>query len=128
MASQLLLSFTGPRTGLHLVGEFDIAQRRMLRRRIAEALLRCGPDLEVDASKVTFVDCGSLWELACVQRHLRRCGGRLTVRAASPIFRRVALLAGYPELVPDTGDETLPLRKVVDALPASPRRGGHGRG
>jgi len=125
MASQLFLSLTPTRTGLHLIGEFDLAQRRALRRRITEALALCGQELDVDASKVTFVDCGTLWELERAQRQLARDGGRLTVRLASPIFRRVAMLADYPELLPDLEDETRQHRRVVDVLPPRGRRPGH---
>lgn len=125
MAAQMLLSFTPTRTTLHLIGELDLAQRRDLRRQLIDALAVCGDSLEIDASKVAFVDCGSLWELERAQRELARHGGRLTVRLASPIFRRVATLADYPELVPDASVGSRTLRRVVDAAPAP--RGGRGR-
>jgi anti-anti-sigma factor len=122
MASQLLLSFTATNASLHLIGELDLAQRRALRRRVVEAVDLCGQDLQLDASKVTFVDCGSLWELDRARQELARRGGRLTVRAASPIFRKVALLADYPELVPEADDDVRLRRHVIDAGPLPPGR------
>jgi anti-anti-sigma regulatory factor len=122
MASQLLLSFTPTRASLHLIGEFDLAQRRALRRRLVEALALCGPELEVDTSKVTFVDCGTLWELERAHQELRHRGGRLTVRLASPIFRRVALLADYPELVPAASETGPREHRVVTVVPEPGRR------
>lgn len=122
MASQLLLSFTSTSASLHLIGEFDLAQRRALRRRLVEALALCGHELEVDTSKVTFVDCGTLWELERAHQELLRRGGRLTVRLASPIYRRVALLADYPELVPAAAEAAPQERRVVAVGPEPGRR------
>jgi anti-anti-sigma regulatory factor len=133
MASQLLLSITATRASLHLIGEFDLAQRWALRARVAEAVALCGHDrghdqghdrgLDVDASKVTFVDCGTLRELARAHHELSRRGGRLTVRSASGTFRRVATLAGYPELVPARAGRAAGSGSVAGALPSPrPRR------
>jgi anti-anti-sigma factor len=125
MASQLLLSITATRASLHLIGELDLAQRWTLRARVAEAVALCDHDhvLDVDASKVTFVDCGTLRELARAHHELSRRGGRLTVRSASGTFRRVATLAGYPELVPARAGRAAGSGSVAGALPSPrPRR------
>jgi anti-anti-sigma factor len=126
MASQLLLSITATRASLHLIGELDLAQRWTLRARVAEAVALCDHDhvLDVDASKVTFVDCGTLRELARAHRSLERRGSRLTVRSASATFRRVAVLAGYPELLPAPRDRAARprLQAGAAASPSRPRR------
>jgi hypothetical protein len=72
---------------------------------------------------VTFVDCGTLRELARAHHELSRRGGRLTVRSASGTFRRVATLAGYPELVPARAGRAAGSGSVAGALPSPrPRR------
>jgi anti-anti-sigma factor len=100
MLSQLLLSFTSTQAALHLVGEFDVVERRALRRRVSDLTELGCTDVEIDASKVTYVDCGCLWELARAKRDIEADGRRVTVRAVSRVFGRAALLSGYDELLP----------------------------
>jgi anti-anti-sigma regulatory factor len=100
MSSRILLAFAPPAATLHLFGELDIADRRVLRRRIADlARLDC-TEVQIDASKVTYVDCACLWELASGRRRMELDGRTVTLRAMSTSFCEAALAAGYPELVP----------------------------
>lgn len=100
MSTRLLLSFSPPVARLHLFGGFDTPERGPIRHRVADLLALGCANVEIDASKVTHIDGGCLWELARGKRAMEAAGHRVTVRSASSAFRRAALAGGYDGLLP----------------------------
>lgn len=77
-----------------LTGELDLATADDVRRLAKAALEATGPDLTVDLSGVTFLDCSGLSPLICLSRDIQSSGGRLTLTGARPQVRRVFDLTG----------------------------------
>lgn len=101
MTARLLLSFAPPAVALHLFGDFDLAERASLRMRVTDLLALDGDEVEIDASKVTYVDSGCLEELESAAREIGATGRSVRIRAASQPFRDAAVLAGFDALLPE---------------------------
>jgi anti-anti-sigma factor len=99
MHSRLFITFSPPRATLYLAGEFDVAERAELHRRIDDAIALGCLRLEVDGTAVTFIDSACLRELDAGKARLARRGRSLVVRRASPVFERAANLSGYRGLL-----------------------------
>ncbi len=73
------------------------------REELAEGIRRCeaaldpSPELVVDMSQVTFLDSTGIRELIVAERALEYGGGRLVVRGASGVVRRVLEVTGVLE-------------------------------
>ena len=89
-------------------GEVDLATVPELRRRLGGATTRA-PELTVDLSAVTFIDCAGLRPLLEARKRQRVDGGRLVLRSPSwavvRLLRFTGLLAAFT---------------VVDALSRAP--------
>jgi anti-anti-sigma factor len=86
---------------LHLDGEFDLSTRaavdfscRRLARRPA------GGRTVLDLTAVTFIDCGTIRQLARLIRSREAVGETCTVLVSSPFLRRVIELTGYLRRTP----------------------------
>jgi anti-anti-sigma factor len=101
--AQLVATFQPRRARLQLAGELDLSTREELERRLGDTIDLGCDHVEVDASAVTYVDCGSLRLLAQTQRRFEEQGRTLTVVGQSPTFTRVARLAGFRSLVTEPG-------------------------
>ena len=83
---------------LILSGEFDLAERDELDDRLRE-LEAAGRDvLELDVREVPFIDVVCLRLLDETRQRLAAAGRQLRVTGATPRFRRISRIAGYPDL------------------------------
>jgi anti-anti-sigma factor len=98
---------------LTLVGDVDLACRTELRSRLRELATLPVARVEVAAARVGYVDCASLRVLDTARARAVRDGRVFEVLSVSPIFQRVATLAGYDGLVP-----TLPIVVPPEPGPA----------
>lgn len=89
-----------PKGRVRLAGEFDLRTREHLAD-VVRSLRRCGCSVvEIDASRVTFVDASCLRLMHDEGRRLRGDGGELRVTAGSDVFVKLVRAAGYAELMP----------------------------
>jgi anti-anti-sigma factor len=95
MHNTILLTVTPPRARLCLRGEFDLAMRDQLRRRLDDAVETGCLELTVDVADVTFVDSGTLRILAEGAERFASLGREYRVVGQSPYFARLASLAQY---------------------------------
>ena len=79
---------------LFVRGEIDLATVPELRRRLGRASTR-GPELVVDLSAVTFMDCAGLHPLLEARRRQRALGGRLLLIGPSWAVVRVLQMTGF---------------------------------
>lgn len=85
---------------LRLAGEIDMAiadQLRAAGRRVVERLGE-GCRIDVDVSKVTFLDSSGLGALVYIRRLAREAGGSVELLGASPSVARLLELAGLRDL------------------------------
>jgi anti-anti-sigma factor len=83
-------------------GEIDITTCGAMRDTLTAAL-RSGPDLIVDLSGVTFIDCSGIRVLVAARNQAVAGGGTLTLRAPSAAVRRVTGILGLDEVLPVVG-------------------------
>jgi anti-anti-sigma factor len=110
---------------LRMEGEFDLATREQLMWRLQDAeSLGCNV-VEIDASRVTHIDVGSLRVLAQAHARLVENGGHLVVVGQSHIFSLVRHLAGFEScvLVEAAETDSRPLLRLLEA-----RRGARAAG
>jgi anti-anti-sigma factor len=93
--ASVLVEESSDRAVLHLVGEFDIGTRLMLRsdcRRLA----RLAPDVhvDVDLSEVDFIDCASLREVGALVSARCGVGDAPAVRVTTPFLQRLLDVSG----------------------------------
>ena len=74
-----------------LHGELDLSSRQIVHDAFAEAVVRACDRVEVDASRVTFMDCGGLRVLLTAADAF---GGEVCLRSPSPPVQRIAELVG----------------------------------
>lgn len=80
-------------------GEIDITTSRAMREALTAAL-RAGPDLIVDLSGVTFIDCSEVGVLVAARNEAVAGGGSLVLRAPSEAVRRVTRILGLDGVLP----------------------------
>jgi anti-anti-sigma factor len=86
---------------LHLDGEFDLSTRAAVAtscRRLARRPAGCRTVLDLTA--VTFIDCGTIRQLARLARSRRLLGDSCTMLVGSPFQRRIVEVTGYARWVP----------------------------
>jgi anti-sigma B factor antagonist len=83
-------------------GEIDILSAPQLRERLLSVIGRHGPQLALDLSGVTFIDCTGINALLSVRRRAELEGGSLRVLRASPCVRRVITLTHLDPLLMPT--------------------------
>jgi anti-anti-sigma factor len=89
-------------------GEVDISTAPWLREDLLAVIMRHGPELVLDLSGVTFMDCAGINLLLATRRRARLAGGWLQVINAAPAAARIIALTG--------------LRQVLTPSPAHPVR------
>jgi anti-anti-sigma factor len=105
MPSTIIESVVGRRSVLHLIGEIDIADRAAL----VDACARVrGRDARtravIDLTRVEFIDCAGLRELARTVRARQVLGDPGVTVVRSPFLRRLLDITGYAAgttVVPD---------------------------
>jgi anti-anti-sigma factor len=75
-----------------LRGEIDISTAPWLREELLNVILRHGPELVLDLSGVTFMDCAGINLLLATRRRARLAGGWLQVINAAPAVARIIAL------------------------------------
>ena len=89
-----------------LSGELDLSSVEDIRRAGWAALKVGGPDMVVDMSGVTFLDCNGLDPLLELRGHVRAGGGRLTLTGSTRPVQRLldvtGLAAGFGCASPGT--------------------------
>ncbi len=83
-------------------GELDVATAPLLAAVLAGAEAG-GPGAVVDLSDVTFIDTRSVGVIAAAHERLGSCSVGLTIRAPSPVARRLLELVGLTRLIEDEG-------------------------
>jgi anti-sigma B factor antagonist len=83
-------------------GELDAASSPQLERALAEARQPGGP-VELDLSKVSFIDSSGLRVITGVVRDVEADGGSFTITAASEAVRRIFEITGLRSLLPGQG-------------------------
>src|SRR4051794_38946933 len=80
---------SGSQTEISLQGELDLADARMLRARLSEAVGNSDADVLVNLEQVVFMDSTALGALIHAAEQMRRQGRRLglTVRREGPVSR-----------------------------------------
>ena len=96
MPPTIIESVVGRRSVLHLIGEIDVADRVALvdacaRVRGRDALTR----VVIDLSRVEFIDCAALRELARTVRARQAVGDPVVTAVPSPFLRRLLDITGY---------------------------------
>ncbi|WP_055590911.1 STAS domain-containing protein [Peterkaempfera griseoplana] len=82
-------------------GDIDLATAPSLRRRLADALAT-HPEVVVDMSQVTFMDCAGLSALVDARNRADAHGGRLLLRGTNDKVRRLLTLTGlHRRLTPE---------------------------
>jgi anti-anti-sigma factor len=89
---------------LHLVGEVDSSNDHVLAALLAATVERCGAQLVLDCTDLTFVSVGGWRAMAQATAPLRERGGRVRVAALSPFAARVLRMTGH-ESAFDVGRE-----------------------
>jgi anti-anti-sigma factor len=98
-------------------GEIDILTVPQLRERLLHVIRRHGPQLALDLSGVTFIDCTGINALLSVRRRAGLEGGSLRVLRASPCVRRVIELTHLaPVLMPTAAPEAVASRALSACL------------
>ncbi|WP_081794947.1 STAS domain-containing protein [Nocardioides sp. URHA0020] len=106
---------------LHLDGEFDLSTRAAVGvscRRLARA--PGGRRTVLDLTAVTFIDCGTIRQLARLASSRQASGDACTMLVSSPFLQRVIEVTGYSRCVP--------VVLMPSARGASPRIAGRRRG
>jgi anti-anti-sigma factor len=80
-----------------LAGESDISTVAQLRTLVDEALAAGGRRVLVDLAEVRFMDAGALAVFAAAAERLRKSGGELAVRGATPAIHRLFEVTGLTE-------------------------------
>lgn len=83
------VSVDGGLAMVSLIGEVDISTVAHLRTLVDEAVALGEPRVVVDLTEVRFMDAGALAVLAVAAERLRRSGGELAVRGATPAIYRL---------------------------------------
>jgi stage II sporulation protein AA (anti-sigma F factor antagonist) len=77
-----------------VAGEMDLATAPALESALFDASPTGTRNVMVDLADVTFLDCRALGALLAAHQRLVQCGGRLGVRNADGIVRRILDLTG----------------------------------
>jgi anti-sigma B factor antagonist len=78
-------------------GEIDVLSAPDLREELLRLMRRRGPQLALDLSGVTFMDCAGIGALLATRRRAQLEGGWLRIVRASPPARRTIGLLGLAE-------------------------------
>jgi anti-sigma B factor antagonist len=76
-------------------GELDMTTAAEFRRELLAALDTHGPDVTLDLSRVSFMDCAGLGVLAFACREASRVGGRVTLTGLPDMIARMLRLLGF---------------------------------
>jgi anti-anti-sigma factor len=80
-------------------GEIDISAVTWLREDLLSVILRHGPELVLDLSGVSFMDCAGINLLLATRRRARLAGGWLQVINAAPAVSRIIALTGLRQVL-----------------------------
>jgi len=83
---------------VEVYGEIDIQSAPQLRDELLQVVRRHGPQLALDLTGVTFLDCAGVNMLLATRRRARLEGGWVRVTRASPRARRTISLLGLQEV------------------------------
>ena len=84
-------------------GELDVATAPLLRAALDTVYARRPGRVEVDLSRVSFLDASALTTLIAARRRLAARGATLALHRPSPIARRVLEITGFDRVVEITG-------------------------
>ena len=116
MHSEIQVSCTPPQVKtLHLRGDFDLAARAELCRKLDDVVGSGCVRLEVDGVAVTFIDSGCLRALDAARVRMEGLGRSLVVPRASAVFERMATL---------TDRRALLVQQVTSGTPPGPGSSG----
>jgi anti-anti-sigma factor len=87
----------GAQPVVEIRGEVDIQSAAQLREELLRVVRRYGPQLALDLTGVTFLDCAGVNVLLATRRRARLDGGWVRVIRASPRARRTISLLGLRE-------------------------------
>jgi anti-anti-sigma factor len=104
-------------------GEHDSATAMNVSSRIAQAARLDDSDLVVDLSSITFMDASTIGAIVASHNRLLGRSHSLSVRAPSPLARRLLTMCELAFLIDD-----LPATGRTHAAVTPPSRGGHARG
>jgi len=88
----------GAQPVVEICGEVDIQSAPQLREELLGVMRRNGPQLALDLTGVTFLDCAGVNVLLATRRRARLEGGWVRVTRASPRARRTISLLGLQEM------------------------------
>jgi anti-anti-sigma factor len=109
-------------------GEIDLLSADDLRRSAIDALDKQGPELTIDMSRVTFMDCAGLSALAMVRNEALSRGGHVTLTGLTDTSSRLLQVFGLHSLfgLPVPARLTSVPKRAHTLLPV-PKQEGHGR-
>jgi len=84
---------------VEICGEIDIQSAARLRDELLRVVRRHGPQLALDLTGVTFLDCAGINVLLATRRRARLEDGWIRVTRASPQARRTISLLGLQEVL-----------------------------
>lgn len=82
------------RTTCVVEGEVDLESAHHLKQAVRNAMQLRGPDLVLDLSAVTFLDCAGLGALLALQREARAQGGHVALVGTAPAVTKLLRLTG----------------------------------
>jgi anti-sigma B factor antagonist len=89
----------GSHASIILDGELDLSNRGQLLAYARNVLRHTSGSLEIDASKLSFVDAAGVTALVDIRIDAERAGVPFRVGAASPTTRRVLAIAGVEDIL-----------------------------
>jgi anti-anti-sigma factor len=101
MRSLITETIERERVVLRLDGEFDLSTRAALERSCRRvAKLPLAPHTVLDLTAATFVDCGTIRQLAQLGRQRQAIGDSCELLVSSPFVQRIIEVTGYSRWVP----------------------------
>lgn len=97
MPPPLTVERTAP-TSLALVGEFDTTSADVVRALVSSLIDEGAASLELDLSRLSFIDSRAIGVLIGAARQLRELGGMLVLRAPTRPIQRVLEITGLEHL------------------------------
>jgi anti-sigma B factor antagonist len=93
------VSFEGSRAVLGVRGEVDFFRASDLGALLHAVIAQSHRSVVIDLAGLAFIDASGLRVIADGANHLRKSGGKLTVRSPSAMFRRIVEITGLSGLV-----------------------------